>query len=85
MDLRSHISVFIGIQFFSGNSVQKTNWQEFKNKMLLENKVEKIVIVNKEKAYIHIKEKNLGEPFFERVAKKPLAIAKILVLISILR
>ena len=37
--------------------------------MLLENKVEKIVIVNKEKAYIHIKDKNLGEPFFERVAK----------------
>ena len=22
---------FISIQFFSGNSVQKTNWQEFKN------------------------------------------------------
>jgi len=67
---------FIGIQFFSGNSVQKTNWQEFKNKMLLENKVEKIVIVNKEKAYIHIKDKNLGEPFFERVAKKPFGNSK---------
>ena len=67
---------FISIQFFSGNSVQKTNWQEFKNKMLLENKVEKIVIVNKEKAYIHIKDKNLGEPFFERVAKKPFGNSK---------
>ena len=75
---------FIAIQFFSGNSVQKTNWQEFKNKMLLENKVKKIVVVNKEKAYIHIKDKNLGEPF-ERVAKKPFEIAKILVLISILK
>ena len=67
---------FIGIQFFSGNSVQKTNWQEFKNKMLLESKVEKIVIVNKEKAYIHIKDKNLDEPFFERVAKKPFGNTK---------
>ncbi len=67
---------FIVIQFFSGSSVQKTNWQEFKNKMLLENKVEKIVIVNKEKAYIHIKDKNLGEPFFERVAKKPFGNSK---------
>ena len=67
---------FISIQFFSGNSVKKTNWQEFKNKMLLENKVEKIVIVNKEKAYIHIKDKNLGEPFFERVAKKPFGNSK---------
>ena len=44
--------------------------------MLLENKVEKIVIVNKEKAYIHIKDKNLGEPFFERVAKKPFGNSK---------
>ena len=67
---------FIGIQFFSGNSVQKTNWQEFKNKMLLENKVEKIVIVNKEKAYVHIKDKNLDEPFFERAAKKPFGNSK---------
>ena len=50
---------FIGLQFFSTELAQPTNWQEFNQKMLQNGKVEKIVIVNKEKAYIYIKEEFL--------------------------
>jgi len=61
---------FLLVQFFGSNSTKQTNWQEFNTKMLQPKKVDKIVIINKEKAFIHIKRENLNEEFFQSVNKK---------------
>jgi cell division protease FtsH len=49
---------------------EPTNWQEFNQSMLQSGKVEKVVIVNKEKAYIYIKKEFLSEEQFKKVRKK---------------
>ena len=61
---------FLLVQFFGSNSTKQTNWQEFNTKMLQPKKVDKIVIINKEKAFIHIKRENLNEELFQSVNKK---------------
>tara|TARA_B100001093_G_scaffold520485_1_gene616599 strand:+ start:36471 stop:38411 length:1941 start_codon:yes stop_codon:yes gene_type:complete len=61
---------FLLVQFFGSNSTKQTNWQEFNTKMLQPKKVDKIVIINKEKAFIHINRENLNEEFFQSVNKK---------------
>ena len=61
---------FLLVQFFGSDSTKQTNWQEFNNNMLQPKKVEKVVIINKEKAFIHIKRENLNEDFFQNVNKK---------------
>ena len=61
---------FLLVQFFGSDSTKQTNWQEFNSKMLQPKKVEKVVIINKEKAFIHIKRENLNEEFFQNVNKK---------------
>ena len=61
---------FIGLQFIGTEVTQPTNWQEFNQTMLQNGKVEKVVIVNKEKAYIHIKKEFLSEEQFKKVSKK---------------
>ena len=61
---------FLLVQFFGSDSTKQTNWQEFNSKMLQPKKVEKVVIINKEKAFIHIKRENLNEDFFQNVNKK---------------
>ena len=61
---------FLLVQFFGSDSTKQTNWQEFNSKMLQPKKVEKVVIINKEKAFIHIKRENLNEDFFQDVNKK---------------
>ena len=61
---------FLLVQFFGSNSTKQTNWQEFNTKMLQPKKVDKIVIINKEKAFIHIKRENLNEELFQGVNKK---------------
>ncbi len=61
---------FIGLQLINNETSQPTNWQEFNQKMLQTQKVEKIVIVNKEKAYIYIKKEYLSDPEFANVSKK---------------
>ena len=54
-----------------GTEVTKpTNWQEFNQKMLQEQKVEKVVVVNKEKAYVYIKKNYLSEEEFKDVSKR---------------
>ena len=54
-----------------GTEVTKqTNWQEFNQNMLQQQKVEKVVIVNKEKAYIYIKKKFLSEEQYREVSKR---------------
>jgi AFG3 family protein len=54
--------LFIGMQFFGsmGGSVKETTWKDFKNNMLLQKDVAKIVVVNKEKVEVHIKSGKLG-------------------------
>jgi len=61
---------FIGLQLVGTEVTKPTNWQEFNQSMLQNGKVEKIVIVNKEKAYIHIKKEFLSEEQFKEVSKK---------------
>ncbi|MAR21821.1 MAG: peptidase M41 [Flavobacteriales bacterium] len=61
---------FLLVQFFGSDSTKQTNWQEFNSRMLQPKKVEKVVIINKEKAFIHIKRENLNEDFFQNVNKK---------------
>jgi len=47
-----------------------TNWQEFNSQMLQPQKVDKIVVVNKEKAYIYINKDFLSEEKFKEISKK---------------
>ncbi|MAW20800.1 MAG: peptidase M41 [Flavobacteriales bacterium] len=61
---------FIGLNFIGNEVTKPTNWQKFNQDMLQEGKVEKIVIVNKEKAYIYIKKQYLSEEQFKDVSKK---------------
>ena len=61
---------FIGLNFMGTEVSKPTNWQEFNQKMLQTQKVEKVVIVNKEKAYIHIKKEFLYEEQFKEVSKR---------------
>jgi cell division protease FtsH len=61
---------FIGLNFMGTEVTKPTNWQEFNQNMLQNQKVEKVVIVNKEKAYIHIKKEFLSEEQFKEVSKK---------------
>ena len=61
---------FIGLNFMGTEVTKPTNWQEFNQNMLQTQKVEKVVIVNKEKAYIHIKKEFLYEEQFKEVSKR---------------
>ncbi len=61
---------FIGLNFMGTEVTKPTNWQEFNQNMLQEQKVEKVVIINKEKAYIYIKKSFLSEEQFRDVSKK---------------
>ena len=60
----------IGLESVTADVAKLTNWQEFNQRMLQEGKVEKIVIVNKGKAYIYIKKEFLPEEQFKDVSKK---------------
>ena len=61
---------FIGLQFIGTDVTKPTDWQRFNQKMLQNQKVDKVVIVNKEKAYIYIKKEFLSEEGFKEVSKK---------------
>jgi len=61
---------FIALNFIDNETSKATNWQEFNQKMLQEQKVEKIVIINKETAYVYIKKSFLSEEQFKDVSKK---------------
>ena len=61
---------FIGLNFIGTEVTKLTNWTVFNQDMLQEQKVEKVVIENKEKAYVYIKKEYLSEEKFEEVSKK---------------
>ena len=54
--------LFIGMQFFGsmGSSAKETTWKDFKNNMLQQKDVAKIVVVNKEKVEVYIKADKLA-------------------------
>ena len=62
---------FIGLQLVGTEVAKPTNWQEFNLTMLQNGKVDKVVIINKEKAYVYIKKEFLSEEKFRDVSKKP--------------
>jgi cell division protease FtsH len=61
---------FIGLNFIGTEVTKLTNWTVFNQDMLQQQKVEKVVIENKEKAYVYIKKEYLSEEKFEEVSKK---------------
>ena len=61
---------FIGLNLIGTDVTRTTNWQEFNQNMLQQQKVEKVVIENKEKAYVYIKKEFLLEEQFRNVSKK---------------
>jgi cell division protease FtsH len=53
--------VFIGLNFLNtGGGAIETTWKRFKNEMLQNHDVEKIVVINKEKAEIYIKQEAIS-------------------------
>jgi cell division protease FtsH len=61
---------FLALNFMGTEISKPTNWQEFNSQMLQPQKVDKIVVVNKEKAYIYINKDFLSEEKFKQVSKK---------------
>ena len=61
---------FIGLNFMGTDVTKPTDWQKFNQDMLQQQKVEKVIIVNKEKAYVYIKRNFLSEEQFRDVSKK---------------
>ncbi len=61
---------FIGLNFMGTEVTKPTDWQKFNRDMLQQQKVEKVIIVNKEKAYVYIKKNFLSEEQFRDVSKK---------------
>ena len=61
---------FIGLNLIGTDIAKPTSWQEFNQEMLQKQKVEKVLVVNKEKAYIYIKRTFLSEERFKDVSKK---------------
>ena len=51
--------IFFGLQMLNFDATKQTSWQEFNREMLQQQKVEKVVIVNKEIAKIYIKREYL--------------------------
>ena len=62
--------IFIGLNFMGTEVTKPTSWQEFNQKMLQQQKVEKVIVVNKEKAFVYIKKDFLSEKQFKDVSKK---------------
>jgi AFG3 family protein len=63
--------VFIGIQFIDfGGGPKVISWQEFEKTMLAANDVEKIVVVNREKAEIYIKPERFATEKYQGYRQK---------------
>ena len=61
---------FIGIQLINIEVTQPTNFKNFNDQMLQQGKVEKITVINNEKAFIYIKKEFLSEEQFKDVSKQ---------------
>ena len=49
---------------------KEISWQTFNNKMLSRNAIEKMVIINKEKAEVYIKKEKINDPYFRTSLKR---------------
>ena len=54
----------------TGNGAIETNWKDFKNEMLLQHDVQRLVVVNDKRVEIYIKPDKLNSPKFDKVLKK---------------
>lgn len=62
---------FISIWVFdSGKTIQKTDWKTFKNEMLLQGDVEKVMIVNSKIVEVYIKEEKLQQEKYKDLTNK---------------
>lgn len=62
---------FISLQlFFSGKHIEEITWNQFENEMLKEHDVERITVVNKERAEIYIKQDRLSSPKYKKYFDK---------------
>ena len=56
------LAVLIAITFIDfGGGANEINWNKFENEMLLNNDVEKVVVVNRERADIYIKPESIDK------------------------
>ncbi len=59
---------FLSLNFMNlGGSPKETTWQEFQRTMLQNQDVEKIVVINKEKAEVYLKDEALQNPEYEEL------------------
>jgi cell division protease FtsH len=49
---------------------KEISWQTFHNEMLSRNAIEKLVVINKEKAEVYIKKEKINDPYFNTSLKK---------------
>lgn len=49
---------------------KEISWQTFHNEMLSRNAIEKMVIINKEKAEVYIKKEKINDPYFKTILKR---------------
>src|SRR6056297_4130660 len=61
---------FISLNFMNlGGNPKETSWQEFQRTMLQNQDVKKIVVVNKEKAEVYLKDEALNKPEYQELFK----------------
>lgn len=66
--------VFIGIQFIDfGGNLKEITWQKFEKEMLINHDVEKIVVVNRDKAEVYIKEDRFKTQRYDQYRNKGVA------------
>jgi len=61
------VIIFVLIQFMPHDVAVKTTWFAVKNKMLLSHDIEKIVVVNKERAEIYIKKESISNDKYKEL------------------
>jgi AFG3 family protein len=63
----------LSIEFFHvGSNPQEINWQRFEQDMLKNHEIEKVVVVNKEKAEVYLKKEVLNSPKYKPLTEKGL-------------
>lgn len=65
-------AIFIGLQFMPKDVALKTSWFKVESEMIMTNDVEKIIVVNKERAEIYLKKESLKNDKFKDLQKRGL-------------
>jgi AFG3 family protein len=61
------VIIIQGLFYFMGNSAESISYTEFKQNILGTNAVERIVVVNREKAEVYIKKDKRGQGYFSKI------------------